>query len=318
MAYLLLGFLWWTILLFTTNRDAARAKMELAEIGMAAEGRIESPIDFYTSTTYQELREEYQRQEWMIIGESLILILSVLGGIYIVYLGYSREIQNNHQQRNFLLSITHELKSPIAGIRLILETINRRSLPDHIRQQLSQNGIQETDRLTGLVEDLLLSAKLESSYQLNRELLHLGEMIDDTLERIRNKYPKTHFEHQIVDDLPFVEGDAAGINSILTNLIENAAKYSPEGASVSVELNLNPAGDLVLVISDTGIGIPDREKKRVFEKFYRVGSEDTRQTKGTGLGLFIVRELVKRHNGNIRLSDNSPRGSRFEVILPAA
>ncbi len=317
MAYLLLGFLWWTVLLFTTNRDAARAKMELAQVGMAAEGLIDSPIDFYASPTYQQLRDDYQRQEWMIIGESLILILSVLGGMYIVYLGYAREIRTNQQQRNFLLSITHELKSPIAGIRLILETFKRRALTDPLREKLSSNGIQEADRLTKLVEDLLLSAKLESSYQLNSELLHLGEIVEEAFSVIQNKYPNTHFELDIAGDLPFMEGDAAGIHSLVINLVENAAKYSPPGSTVSVELQQNAAGDLFLIVADNGIGIPDREKKRVFEKFYRVGSEDTRQAKGTGLGLFIVRELVKRHNGNIQLLDNQPKGTRFEVVLPA-
>lgn len=317
LVYLLLAFLWWSVLLFTKNRDAFNSKIQAVAYVMAAEGRVETPMDFYTSEVYQELRRQYRRQEWMIVGESLLLIGSILFSIYIVHRGYVRELNSGQQQRNFLLSITHELKSPIAGIRLILETFKKRELTPELQQRLSHNGLRETDRLTALVEDLLLSAKLETGYQLNLEPLDLAEMVMDVVNKIQTKYPDAIVHTHLPQDLPFVNGDRQGMMSLLINLVENAAKYAHPEPIIDITLRTNIVGDIEVEIADNGMGIPEAEKKKVFEKFYRVGNEDTRSTKGTGLGLFIVRELVARHNGTIVIRDNQPRGTRFVVTLPS-
>jgi signal transduction histidine kinase len=317
LAYILLAFLWWSVLLFTKNRDAFQAKADKWQLVLAAQGKIDTPDDFLKTDLYQNMRRDYQRQEWMIVTEGVALLGGVIIGIYFVYRGYQREVVTTKQQRNFLLSITHELKSPIAGIRLILETFqNRKELSPAIKEKLSASGLRETDRLTGLVEDLLLSAKLESRhYELQREALDLGEIIVDTAEKVQSKYPTAKIDLDIEEDLPFFSGDPGGMVSVALNLIENAAKYSQPNPEIRIEL-YRRGSELHWNVADNGPGISDADKKRIWRKFYRVGSEDTRISKGTGLGLYIVRQLVDIHDGTIRVVDNEPRGSRFEVRLP--
>lgn len=316
LAYMLLAFVWWSVLLFTKNRDAFRAKVELLKIGMVAEGLISQEIEFYQSARYLSLKKQYDRQERMVIGESMALILSVLAGIYIIYHAYRREMGSARQQRNFLLSITHELKSPIAGIRLVLETLMRRELKPEQVQRLGDNAIKEVDRLTGLVEDLLLSARLETAYDPHFEPLDLDELLQDVLHRIAAKYPAFEWQYSSSDHIPAIRADKTGIVSVVTNLLENAAKYSTPPASIGLSLH-NLQNQLVEIrVTDEGMGIPAQEKQRIFDKFYRVGNEDTRQTKGTGLGLFIVRETVKAHRGKIRVADHHPRGTVFSITLP--
>lgn len=317
LAYILLAFLWWSVLLFTKNRDAFQAKVDKWQLVLAAQGQIDSPAQFRETDLYQDMRRNYKRQEWMIVTEGVALLGGVIIGIYFVYRGYQREVVTTKQQRNFLLSITHELKSPIAGIRLILETFqNRKELPPEIKEKLSSNGLRETDRLTGLVEDLLLSAKLEARhYELQREALDLGEIIIDSAEKVERKYPTATIELDIEEDLPFFSGDPAGVTSIAVNLIENAAKYSQPQPHIRISLH-QVGKEFHWSVSDNGPGISDPDKQRIWRKFYRIGSEDTRMTKGTGLGLYIVRQLVDIHGGSIRVEDNEPDGSRFEIRLP--
>ncbi len=318
MGYMTLAFVWWSVLLWTKNQDAYRAKIELQQIGMAAEGVIKTPMDFYTSERYQELKKAYHRQERMILGETIFLSLSLLAGLYVIYIGYRREVKASQQQRNFLLSITHELKSPIAGIRLALETISKRGdqLPADKRQQLSERGIKESDRLNKLVEDLLLSARLENAYQFHQEPVDLVELTTKITNRLRHQHSDARIELVIGEDVAQVHGDQQALNSVVLNLIENALKYSGEQKFVSVSIE-NTDEAVVLSVKDQGIGISADDKQRIFEKFYRVGSEDTRRTKGTGLGLFIVKELVRAHQGQIKVSDNRPQGTIFKVSFPA-
>jgi signal transduction histidine kinase len=317
MGYMLLAFVWWSFLLFTKNRDAFQAKMELQQMGMAAEGVIKTPIDFYVSDRYQELMTAYRKQERMIMGETIFLSISLLAGIYVIYQGYQREVASSRQQRNFLLSITHELKSPLAGIRLALETIAKRGdqLPLDKRQMLSQRGIKEADRLNKLVEDLLLSARLESAYQFHQEPLDLQELVERIVLQQSQQNPEADIIFLPEASIAQVNGDRQALTSVVINLIENALKYSPQPAAVTIRLT-QVDKMICLEVADQGIGISAKDKKQVFEKFYRVGSEDTRKTKGTGLGLFIVKELIKAHHGTITVKDNQPQGTVFAITLP--
>lgn len=317
MGYMLLAFVWWSFLLFTKNRDAFQAKMELQQMGMAAEGLIKTPMDFYVSDRYQELMTAYRKQERMIMGETIFLSISLLAGIYVIYQGYQREVASSRQQRNFLLSITHELKSPLAGIRLALETIAKRGdqLPSDKRQMLSQRGIKEADRLNKLVEDLLLSARLESAYQFHQEPLNLQELVERIVLQQSQQNPEAEIKFLPDTSIAQVSGDRQALTSVIINLIENALKYSPQPAAVTIRLRQSDKM-ICLDVADQGIGISAKDKKQVFEKFYRVGSEDTRKTKGTGLGLFIVKELIKAHHGTITVKDNQPQGTVFAITLP--
>lgn len=312
---MLLALVWWSVLLLTKNRDAFQAKAELLQLGMAAEQRIASGADFMASPEYAALEAEYQMQEWMIFGEAAIFVVTLCAGIYLVNRSYRKEVAAARQQRNFLLSITHELKSPLAGIRLALETFKKRVLRDDQRARLTDSALGETSRLTNLVEDLLLSAKLDTQYTPNLEPLNLAELAGEWIARLRTKYPRIDFALRIEGEEFDVLADRYGMGSVLSNLLENAVKYLGDGRHVEVAICEGPE-DVMIEVRDDGVGIPDAEKPHVMEKFYRVGNEDTRSTKGTGLGLYIVNEVVQAHRGKVSLRDNSPRGTVFSICLP--
>lgn len=320
IAYMLMAFTWWSVLLFTKNRDAFEAKKELLLLGMIAEGVVHSRSEFVHTSAFIALEKSYQRQEWMILGEGAVFILSLVAGIWFINRGYQKEVNAVNSRRNFLLSITHELKSPLTSIRLVLETlIKRKQLPQDQVEKLSRGALAESERLQTLVENLLLSAKLDATYTPDRTPLNLSELLKELEEKIRGSYPDASFTISIPDDLPLWAGDKAGFTSIALNLLENAVKYSSESPHIHTELfyQQHPPG-FVFRVADQGVGIADKEKKRVFERFYRVGNEDTRQTKGTGLGLYIAEQIVKAHHGRIKILDNTPKGTIFQVFLPDA
>lgn len=312
---MLLAFSWWSVLLFLKNRDAFEAKAELLQLGMVAEQRIKNIEQFYESVEYQALYKDYHWQELMILGEGVVFIITLVLGVYFVNRSYRREVESARQQRNFLLSITHELKSPLAGIRLSLETIKKRVLKDEMRIKLSENAIGETSRLTSLVEDLLLSAKLDTQYVPNLEPIDLGILGEEWIQRLKSKYPDVNFQLKLEGKELTILGDKYGISSVLSNLLENAVKYLGTGTDVGLGV-FERGGDVLIQVKDNGLGIPDFEKKRVLQKFYRVGNEDTRQTMGTGLGLYIVNEVVLAHKGKVTIEDNSPKGTVFNICLP--
>lgn len=310
----MMAFAWWSILLFTKNRDAFRAKRDLYRIGMIAEGAISNDEEFLQTAAYKDLSKRYQRQEWMILGEATFFVISLVIGVWLINRGYNKEVMAAQQRRNFLLSITHELKSPIASIRLVLETFMKRTLRPEQVDKLSKNAIQETERLNTLVNDLLLSAKLESAYQLHAEEVNLEKLLREIIRKLETKYPKANFSFQL-EETALMLGDKLGLTSVALNLLENAVKYSQSDPEILIQLKQTEQG-IKLCIADHGIGISDKEKKKIFEKFYRVGNEDTRQTKGTGLGLYIVNQIIKAHNGQIEVLDNDPKGTIFQIILP--
>jgi signal transduction histidine kinase len=315
MAYMLMAFAWWSLLLFTKNKDAFHAKRDLMKIGMVAEGHVGNDAEFEQTADYQELAAKYKRQEYMIFGEAMVFVLTLLGGLWFINQGYQKEVRANQQRRNFLLSITHELKSPIASIRLVLETLLRRKeLPRDKAEQLATSALRENERLHELVENLLLSAKLETAYQPHFEEINLAELLEDLMAKFADRHPEALISLDKADDFPIVKLDKQGMISIATNLLENAIKYAHGRPEIAVKLT-HEGKKLTLEFADNGPGIPDKEKKRIFEKFYRIGSEETRQTKGTGLGLFIVAQIVKAHKGRIQVLDNQPNGTIFRLTV---
>ena len=315
ISYMLLAFLWWTALLFTKNNDAFRAKAELLKLGLFAQKEVVSEVEFLQNSRYLALKKQYDRQEIMITGEAAVFIASLIFGIAMIRNGYRKQVEAAQQSRNFLLSITHELKSPLASIRLTLETFLKRDLFKSQVDHLSKTGLKETDRLTTLVNDLLLAARVENSYIPHPESMDARQLVIESVSQLSDKHPKANFEFDTKDKPIDLYADKSGLLSVVQNLLENAIKYSPNNADVSIMLT-EDAEKVYLSVGDKGIGIPDWEKKKVFDKFYRVGSEDTRETKGTGLGLYIVNEIVKLHKGKIEINDNNPQGTVFKVILP--
>ena len=315
IAYMLLAFSWWSVLLFTKNRDAFYAKRDLMRIGMVAEHLIHSDEEFLQTPPYQQLAARYNRQEWMIFGEAAVFVVTLIIGVYLINRGYNKEMKAAEQRRNFLLSITHELKSPLASIKLVLETFLKRDLTKQQTDKFTENALKDTERLNNLVNDLLLSAKLETAYQPYFEPLNLEDLIQDLITKLSTKHTKANFFFEKNDEIPTIQGDKMGLTSVALNLLENAVKYGDANPQIHTTLSLIN-NRIIWKVADNGIGIPDKEKGNVFEKFYRVGSEETRTTKGTGLGLYIVKEILEVHGGTIQVADNQPKGTKFLIEIP--
>lgn len=249
-------------------------------------------------------------------GEGSTFLLIILIGAAVVYSSIRRSLRLSRQQSNFMLAVTHELKSPIAAVKLNLQTIQKRRLTEAQQSLLVERCVAEANRLNDLCNNLLLASRLEGEqYQQAQEALSFSELLGETMESYESRYPERFVTH-LSGDCPVV-GDRLMLQMAITNLLENAIKYSPADALVEVVLQCKN-GVAMLEIADGGVGIPDEEKNQIFEKFYRVGAENTRQTKGTGLGLYITKRIVVQHGGLVSVRANSPKGSIFEIRLPLA
>ncbi len=313
--YIMAAVLWWSVLLYRKNQDAFHSRLEWHYQNALAQKLVSSKEAFFQSDFYAELRQRYIRQNTMIVGESIFFFLSLLLGIWFINRGYWNEVNASRQRRNFLLSITHELKSPLSGIQLALETQLKRELTREQSISLLNNALRETQRLKNLVNDLLLSAKLDTAYQLHLEPIQWQTFLEEITTQFQSKYPQAQLALEVANELPTYSGDRSGMTSVVLNLLENAVKYSPEPARIQVRMTRTEIG-LRLEVADQGIGIPERERAKVFARFYRIGNEETRRTKGTGLGLYIVYQMVKAHGGHIVIMDNQPAGTIFRIDLP--
>ncbi|MGB4400152.1 MAG: HAMP domain-containing sensor histidine kinase [Daejeonella sp.] len=253
----------------------------------------------------------------MIVGEAAVFLFIVLIGAVFMHKTLTKERKLHQQQKNFLLSVTHELKSPLASIKLYLQTILKRDLEREKQIAFITNSLKDIERLDDLVENMLLASKIDSnSYSFPKEEFNFSELVKQVAERLQVHTCSSQIISADVEKGVALKGDKFALTSMVTNLIENAVKYSPPCAEVKVKL-FRKDGEVHFVTADSGIGISDMEKTRIFEKFYRVGSEDTRKTKGTGLGLFIVKQVVEKHQATIKVINNQPSGTVFEVIFNA-
>lgn len=283
-------------------------------------------IIFYCLVTYAVLQliwwgmlllDAKPNSKGMILGETAVFVFIFFAGAYYLHKALNKERKLHQQQKNFLLSVTHELKSPLASIKLYLQTILKRDLEWEQKKSFITNSLKDIERLDDLVENMLIATKIESnSYTYPKENFNFSELVASVADRLQlhtcaTKIIKTSIEPGIT-----LKGDKFALTSMVTNLIENAVKYSPPCADVHVKLGRSN-GQIQFIVADEGIGINDQEKSRIFEKFYRVGSEDTRKTKGTGLGLFIVKQVLDKHQASIKVRNNQPSGTIFEVIFNA-
>ncbi len=305
IAYMLFALLWWSVLLHKKNNQTYQYQVELYKLDSS-----KSEIDLL------ELEAKFRRQNTMILGESIVFGLMLVLGIYFLYRAYQRVILASQNQKNFLLSITHELKSPLASNKLALQTLSKRKLDNHQQDELIQMGLAENERLSTLVNNLLMSARLDQNYQFHFSNTEINSLIRESIKKIQNKYPERKINIISNGETNVeIEIDQAALDSVISNLLDNAIKYSPNQSAIRVSVK-EWKTNIEIEVLDEGIGIDQSERKLIFEQFYRVGNEQTRTSKGTGLGLFICAQIIKAHQGQINVTNNEPQGSKFTILLP--
>ena len=248
------------------------------------------------------------------IGEGITFLSVITVGAVFLYRAVMRQIKIQHQQQNFMMAVTHELKTPIAIARLNLETLQKYKLDENKKEKVIQSALQEIDRLNALANNVLVSAQLEGGYyQLSEDELDFSGLTEKTVNEFRRRFPEKQWEINIQPSITVI-GDALLLQIMINNLVENAVKYSPKQGKISVSL-IQQNNQTSLEVKDEGPGIPSSEWKKIFKRFYRIGNEETRTTQGTGLGLYLCRKIAADHGASITISNNSPVGSIFRVVF---
>jgi two-component system sensor histidine kinase CiaH len=301
LAYIIAGLGWWFIALQTQNRQMAAYKLQ--------ELKMDDPS--YESRLIA-ISAEADRKTAGYIGEGATFLLLILVGALFVYREVRRQIRLQLQQQNFMMAVTHELKTPIAVTKLNLETLIKHRLDEDKQKKIIRTALQETDRLDALANNILVASQLEGGgYDRSKEELDLSGLVQRSVQELRQRHPQRRWEDAIEPDCS-LSGDPLLLQMLVSNLAENAIKYSPKEGVITIVLHKNRSHTF-LQVKDEGPGIPEEEKKKIFDKFYRTGQEKTRSTQGTGLGLYLCRKIAQDHKATIKVNDNSPVGSIFTV-----
>jgi signal transduction histidine kinase len=266
------------------------------------------------SRLLQEIVDIKKRKTAQYIGEGVIFLLLILSGAVFIYRAVRRQFKSGQDQQNFMMAITHELKTPIAITKLNLETLLKRKLEDSQQQRLIQNTIQEANRLNALCNNMLLASQLEAGgHSVTKEEVDLSELTLSCVSDFKIRYPQRLFKEEIAAEV-YVMGDSVLLQMAINNLIDNALKYSPKESAITIVLRPQQK-QVSLMIIDEGKGIDLMEKKKIFEKFYRIGNKATKEAKGTGLGLYLTKKIALQHGASIFVVDNTPTGSNFTILF---
>jgi K+-sensing histidine kinase KdpD len=250
----------------------------------------------------------------MIVGEGIVFFSILLFGLWRIKISIKKDQQLSERQSNFLLSVTHELKTPLASTKLYLQTLIKRDFSTEKREEMLQKAIIENQRLEEIVESILTATRLENrTLKLHKEWIDLNELIQQLIDNYNITSGKDWiiFENQVTVK---IEADAFMIKTILRNLIENGLKYASNSERFIVFLK-REINHVKFGTRDAGPGVPDDLQKDIFKKFFRIENEETRSQKGTGLGLFIAAEFTKLNGGKLNYYPNKPTGSVFEITL---
>lgn len=303
LLYIIAALVWWFVALNHQNNDMAA--MRLAELNKDDPQYIEK-VEIITNLQ--------QRKIAQYIGEGITFFALIVVGAVFVYRAARRQIKLSAQQQNFMMAVTHELKTPIAITQLNLETLQKRKLDEEKQQKLIGNTLHEANRLNTLCNNILLAAQLDGgAYNSTKQEINFSELVDECIENFINRFPQRIF-HLNIQEAIYIVGENLLLQMLVNNLLENAIKYSPKTSAITIQLQQQKKQAILKVI-DEGYGIANEEKQKIFEKFYRTGDENTRAAKGTGLGLYLCQKIVQDHNGYISVTDNLPQGSIFTAIF---
>ncbi len=305
LTYMVAAFIWWYVTLVKQNDQIANVQY----------GSIQSS-DPSIAKKVNAIQDYQLRKNKQYIGEGLtIIFLFLLGAIY-VYRSLIKQIRYSNQQQNFMMAVTHELKTPIAITQLNIETLLKRNLDPDQQRKMLEVSLLETQRLDNLCNNILLASQLDmGQYQTNTQSFDFSFIVNSVVKIFQSRFPERSFIANVQEAVQ-IKGESVLIQLLLNNLIDNAIKYS--GIESPIKIDLEEKNRLIILkVKDEGVGVPVNDKEKIFEKFYRVGAEYTRSTKGTGLGLYLCKRIAMFHHAKLEVSANSPKGSIFTFTYSA-
>lgn len=298
LAYILAALIFWFIALNKQNHQLTNFKLQTL-----------SSNDSHYLQNRKNIEFENERKTEQYIGEGATFLLLILTGAVLVFRLINKQLIQSQQQQNFMMAITHELKTPIAVTRLNLETMQMRKLEFTQQQKLIRSTIQEANRLNTLCNNMLLLSQINSGgYTLTNEKFDIATLANDCAEDFIVRFPGRKIEVDAADQI-IITGDKLLLQLAINNFLDNAIKYSGKDDVVLIKV-FQENKKIRLQVTDQGYGVSDKEKEKIFDKYFR-GAQ--MQTKGTGLGLYLSKEIVKQHHGDISVTNNIPRGCIFEI-----
>jgi len=301
LLYILAALSFWFIALNNQNSQISKYRLDMIDVD-----------DNLHAQKQLEIAEANARKSTQYTAEGITFLLLITAGAIFVFRAINSQFKQAQQQENFMMAITHELKTPVAVTKLNLETLQRRELSPSQRQKLINSTIQETNRLNALCNNMLLATQIEAGgYKIIKEPVDFSRLVTECAQQFIVRFPERNIQMELPEDA-FINGDLLLLQLAVNNLLDNAIKYS--GKEDIVLLKMFATGEeLHLQVIDEGPGISDIDREKIFEKYYR-GSK--RQTKGTGLGLYLTKKIVQTHNGTIRIEKNTAKkGTTFEIII---
>ena len=306
LLYIVAALVWWFVSLEKQNQHIT----DLRYSELNSQKTTLDPQNF--DRQLYKIDNDSKRNTEKYIAEGVTFLILILIGAFFVYRSVRKQFRVQQQQQNFMMAITHELKTPISVAMLNLETLQKYQLDAEKQKKLIRMTLQETSRLDTLINNILVSSQLEGGgYIFSKEELDFSSLFKDCIRDAKTRYPERNFIEDLEPEIE-IAGDPLLLQLLISNLIENAVKYSPKEKPIICKLN-RPGKDVLMNIIDEGIGIADTEKTKIFEKFYRTGNESTRKTQGTGLGLYLCRKIAGDHNADISVTNNIPSGSNFAI-----
>lgn len=300
LSYILAALVFWFFVLNKQNLQLSRYQQDMIDVD-----------DVLHEQKQRLIAKEQNTNTVQYIGEGITFILLIGAGAIFVFRAINRQFMQAQQQENFMMAITHELKTPIAITKLNLETLQKRLLNNEQQQKLISSTIQEANRLNALCNNMLLTSQIEAGgYKIMQERIEFSNLVKECVHDFIMRFPNRKIETQLEEKI-FINGDLLLLQLAVNNLLDNAIKYSGKEGIVLLKMFQSDKEIHVQVI-DEGLGISNTEKEKIFEKYYR-GSQS--KTKGTGLGLYLTKKIVQAHNGTIKIENNILKGSNFEIIL---
>ena len=306
LLYIVAALVWWFITLEKQNQRLT--DLRISELNSKKDTL--DPGKF--ATQFLKIENDSDRNTRKYVAEGVTFLILIFIGAFFVYRSVRRQFRMQQQQQNFMMAITHELKTPISVAKLNLETLQKYQLDADKEKKLIRMTLQETSRLDTLINNILVSSQLEGGgYISSKEELDFSSLLKDCVREAKSRYPERAFTENIEPEIE-ISGDPLLLQLMISNLLENAIKYSPKEKPVICKLSRS-GKEVILNIIDEGIGVDDTEKTKIFQKFYRTGNEATRKTQGTGLGLYLCRKIAEDHNADISVTNNVPAGSNFAI-----